>query len=391
MLKRQTLQMTLGPTWRGSLFYFTWWGTMGSVFPFLSVYLTRLGMSGRDIGLLVAMLPLIYLFMGPLSSALADRWSQRIQMLMLGLAGLGITLMLAWIPQSFWGVAVVILLISLFRSPVVPIADSLITGMSMRHGLNYGTMRLWGSVGFAAMAIGGGAIWEQVGFTPMFVTAGLLLGGVMIITTMLEDRPMVQEQQRQPLTKLFRDPGLVALLGGTYLVGTTLEASFFFGGVYMDSLSGSQFLIGLFLGLSAFSELPTMQYAQAIIRRLRGPGTLMLAYLLLASSYLGHAFAQTPEALLFAAVIKGFGFGLFIVGSVQLLNQRAPDEWASTVQAAFHSGTFGLSPLISLPIAGIIYDELGPVALFAVTAIMVCLGGLVVFVALLRGWLSATD
>jgi PPP family 3-phenylpropionic acid transporter len=326
-------------------------------------------------------------FATPLS-ALADRRGWRIPLLRIALAGFALTFFLIGFPRTFATLVPFVVLLSLFFSPIMPIADSLIARMSARHGLNYGSMRFWGSFGFATMAIACGALWQQIGFAPMFGLTSLMFIPVIWYATFLEEEPVVDVQARRPISVIARDPGLVAILLTAFLVGLAMATAMLFEGIYMDSLGGSKLLIGLLSGIIAFSELPTMRYSSLIARYLRGPKTLLAAYGLMGLAYLGYTLAWAPGVLLLLGAVKGLGFGLYFVSTVRLVDARAPGEWASTAQAMLTAGSFGLAPLIAGPLGGVIYDAFGPAAVFVVGAVAVGLAAVVLVLATVRGWLD---
>ena len=84
-------------------------------------------------------------------------------------------------------------------------------------------------------------------------------------------------------------------------------------------------------------------------------------------------------------MIKGFGFGIYFVSTVRLVDERTPPEWASTIQAALNAGAGGLSPLIASLLSGVIYDALGPASVFVACAGALGLAMLIMLVAVARG------
>lgn len=69
------------------LFYFSFFGALGAVFPFMSLYLKQLGFSPREIGLLAGVRPLLGFCSGPLWGSCADRWRMRKQLLVISTVG----------------------------------------------------------------------------------------------------------------------------------------------------------------------------------------------------------------------------------------------------------------------------------------------------------------
>jgi len=129
----------LSPTRSGALFYLIFFLSSGSFSPFLYVYYSELGISGQQVGLLAS------------RSAVLITRSKAV----LSVAGIFFFMQF---PDSFLGIALLMLPLAFCFSPVMSIADSLVARMAQRRNLNYGSMRLWGSVGFASAAFLFGAV-----------------------------------------------------------------------------------------------------------------------------------------------------------------------------------------------------------------------------------------
>lgn len=379
----------LSPLWLGSLFYWFYWTFIAAYDPFLNVYLSQeLGLSGFEIGVLAIFGPLTALLFAPVISAIADGRGWRLPLLQLTLIGWVISLLLFRWPQTFWGMIPVMLLLAIFRSPTAPIGDSLIAQMSATHRLSYGSMRLWGSLGFALMSIAGGIAWQRFGYAPMFFLAAGLAVPCILLITRLEDRSPVQRQTAGSARLLLRDPGLVTLFAIAFLAGVSLISTYIFGGIFMEELGGGRVYVGLMFGLSALTEVPVMFASGRIMDRLTAPRTLFLSLLFIALAVYGHAVSHTPGVLLVAAIVKGVGYGLFFVTIIYLINERTPDEWKATAQSIMGACFVGLAPLFSSAISGYVFDHWGGRVMFAGTASFTLIAIAWMAVALARHWLS---
>lgn len=374
MHRLEQARASLSPTRRGSLFYLGYWGIVGVYAPFINVYFLRLGLSGSEIGILGSLLPLVTLLVAPPLSALADARGWRVRVLALAVLGLAGCLLVLGVPRSFAGLAPLMALLALARSPIAPIGDSLVARMAARHHLDYGRLRMWGSLSFSVVAIACGALWERLGYGLMFALAGLLFLPVVGAALLLEEGQTGVLRARSSPRVLLGDGALLALLLASFLVGAAIGADIIFSGIFMDGLGGGGLLIGAVLGVSAFSELPAMRYGGTIARRLGGPTTLLIAFALLAAGYAGMALAT----------LKGLGFALYFVSSVRLMDDRVPPELASTVQALNAAGAWGLAPLVANPLNGALYDALGVRAVFAGCTVLMFLAALVILVSARR-------
>ena len=379
------LNRNLSPAARGAIFYLAYWGGVGVYMPFINVQFARLGLSGSQIGLLSALLPLMTLLVAPALAAAGDRRGIRVRILTLSLAGLALALLLLAFPQQFLTLTPIMLLLALARSPVGPIGDSLIARMAVRHRLDFGAMRLWGSLGFAVIATLFGAIWQRAGYSWMFPAAAVLLVPAVLAASRLQEGPVIERGARRPLRDVTHDRGLMVILAATIMVGAALGMDGGFQGIYVEYLGGGGFLVGALFGISAFSELPAMRFASALARRLGPAPTLLLAYGMLELNYIGFALTRTPLLLIPLTIIKGVGFGFYFVNTVRLVDERTPPEWASTIQALMNAGAGGLAPLAASLLGGVLIDLFGPPAIYVACSIAVGLAMLTLGGAALRG------
>jgi PPP family 3-phenylpropionic acid transporter len=352
------------------MFYFNLWAVMGAQMPFFNVYFAHLGLSGLQIGILSAASPLAALFVGPALSLLADRrrWQKRI--LLISIGSTGVLLILFIFPRTFVPLLVLVLVRALLFSPMMSLADGMVARMATRHHIDYGKLRLWGSLSFAIAALVCGALWERWGFEAMFIAVSVLTLPVLWAATGLEESaPVTRGATSTSITtptlrEVRRDQGLLALLVAVSLVGIAEGMYGTFSGVYMDRLGGGQFLVGAIFGLSALAELPAMHYSGVIFRKLGKPVAVSLAYGLVGIAFLGYAVARQPWLLLVFAMVKGVGFALYFVGNVSLIDERAPESWTSTLQSLMNAATRGLAPLITNPLAGLLADSMGLPVIF---------------------------
>jgi PPP family 3-phenylpropionic acid transporter len=371
------LRSRLSPKSRGSLFYLAFYFSMASYLPFINVYFRTLGLSGWQIGILSALLPTMSFLIVPPLAILADRRRRRVQLLTGTVVGCAASLIVLMLPNTFLALLPLMALFSLFYSPIVPLADTSIVGMAARHGQNYGDMRLWGSLGFAISAAVFGAIWAFAGYRAMFAAAAGLSFVVAYFARSLDEADHIEPRQRTPLRTIGQDRLLVAVLITTFLAASSIGMEFTFVGIYMSNLGGSGLLVGLLFAVAAIFELPSMRYSGRIAAHLGAAETLVLAYGLLVVTYLGYAAAPNPYVLLACSVVRGLGYGLFYVGTIRFLNERAPVEWSATVQGISNATAYGLGQLITRPLGGRIYDVFGPRVLYVFCAVMLGIAAII--------------
>jgi len=283
--------------------------------------------------------------------------------------------------------------IAVFSSPMFPLGDSLIAGMAQRHQLNFGTMRLWGSFGFALSAIAGGMLWEQIGLNMMFLFTGLALFPAAFFASRLEKGPqaMLEEQKRTSVKEIWHDTGLVLLIIASFLIGVAMQFFALFDGLYMNSLGGAPTFVGLLFGIAALCELPAMQYSVALNCYLRGPRILLLGYAALLLTFAGYLLVWQAWMLLPLAIFRGIGIGFFFVNTVRLTSERAPESLQSTVKSTVRAASFGLAPLVASPIGGELFDRYGFRAVHICACLVILAAILVLSAGLLKGIFSESS
>jgi PPP family 3-phenylpropionic acid transporter len=390
MIQVKTPKFILSPAVSGAAFYGAHFFAFGAVMPFINVYFVQIGLNGRQIGIISALLPAMTLFIAPLIAAYADRHRRRVAIL----AGCSLATVFVFFlfrfTESYLWLLLIMLTFAIVRSPVLPLADGLMARMASRNSLNFGAMRLWGSIGFATAAIIGGAIWQRAGYLPMFMAGSLLFLPSAWVAGALEEGRARHETAPSPqsVRVLFQDSGFVILLVATFFVGIGMGMGITYEGIYMDRLGGNGLLIGLLLGLAAYSEIPIMLFSDRIRAKVGGIKTLLLAYGLFAFAYLGYSWATAVWVPLIFALFKGMGIGLYITATVRIVDERIPEEWSATAQSLVTASMMGVAILVASLAGGAVMDGWGVTAVFRVGSFSIMLAMLLVLIAKQRGALS---
>jgi PPP family 3-phenylpropionic acid transporter len=360
----QALRQRISPQVRGAAFYLSIFLSTGAFFPFLNIYYRDLGFSGKQIGILSIFSPIISLVFATPISALADRKHWRIRILQVAIAGQAIFIFLLQFPRNYLSVAIILVGMAIISCPVMSIGDSLIARMASRNGLNYGGMRLWGSAGFAVSAAAFGVVWQRFSLAPMFIVGSLFMFPLLIVVRSLDEGLPAGTSERQPMSVIFQDTGLVILVVVSFLMGVSNSLSMYYEGILVRYLGGGNNLVGLMAAFAATSEITTMLLGQRIAARLKDAKTLILGLGLLCCAYIGYVLAPNPGVLVPMAIFRGLGFGLFFSNIVRIVNQRAPEEWVTTAQTLRSVAMFGIATLIAAPLGGLIHDTVSPSAVF---------------------------
>lgn len=355
-------------------FYFVSLGALGSVVPFLGARLEAAGLSGHQIGVLMAMLPLGRLVSAPLWGWLADRFAMAGVLLRVGcaLALVGELLLLFQADPVY--AAVGLFLFSAGRAPLGPLVDSVTLQALTQPGHDpreYGRVRLWGSVGFLAFAMVCGRL-SDLRIDP------LVLGAVLVAATAALAFRFPTRGAGGPapvlpaLRALLQQPFLVPLLGMACLQAMTLSVydTFFSSHVHALGLPAMVTAAAVAVGVSC--EVAVMRFGRPLLARIGAPRALLLAALVGIPRWALISYVTEPVMLVAIQVLHGVAFGLFWIAGVQLMAEKAPAQVSASAQSLLSAASYGVGALAGALLAGEVRAAWGTAAIFQCLTLLSC-------------------
>ncbi|MCB9778596.1 MAG: MFS transporter [Alphaproteobacteria bacterium] len=360
----------LSPALLLSLVYLFVIGGTGAWGPFLGLHLERAGHSGAWIGALLALIPLTRILSAPLWAALADRFRRGATLLRLAtglstLAAVVVTLDRFGTP----GLAVALVAFAFLRAPIGPLLDSAAVQQLVAGGgdaRDYGRLRLWGSVGFMALAglasvlvadadSGRPALWLAVG---TWVLATLL-------TFVMPGPPTAAPAPVLPaLRALARAPFLAPLMVGLTLHGAGLAVYDMLLPMHMDGLGLGGGWTGAALGMGIAAEIAIMAVGGRLLQRAPPGPLLVLAALVGAVRWALLAVVTTPWLVVALQASHGIVFGVFWVAGVELMRTQAPAEVRNSAQSLLMISAYGVGSLLTAGATSLWLDAIGTAGLF---------------------------
>jgi PPP family 3-phenylpropionic acid transporter len=359
------------PGTRASIYYLMVWGMLSIYATYTSIDFIQRGVTETQWGIISALRALTIFFVAPqIIGAFA--------------------LLLFPLPKQFFGFALVMMISAFFTSAVNPLGDGIVVRMAKKHDLEYGRLRLWGSLGFAVFGTAAGFVWNLIGFQWLYFAGFLGLLLVAFLTILLEEPQdeIVQEPPEAEMSpQLIKTPSakgdrkkLIGLLLGDVvlllfflaaLFRATSELMFFsFSGIYVDALTGNGFFTGLINNGSALLEVPVMLSSQKIIRKFSLESVITFGFVIQMLGIGLFAFTVNPWLMFIGSALRNAGFAFYFVAAVQFIDNRAAPGYATTYQGFLSSISWGLAPLIIAPLGGLIYEHWGAQWVFIMGTIL---------------------
>ncbi|MCL4515324.1 MAG: MFS transporter [Firmicutes bacterium] len=356
-------------------FYFAYFVAFGIYSPYLNLYFKQQGLSGAQIGIINMIIPLVAMVIPPLAGQLADKSNQR-RYLLAGMVIFSIPfLVMLEVSHSFpWAVALM-LAFSILSSPVAPVADGVTLEMLGQNANRYGSIRVWGSIGYAAAVFGIGKVLEVAGWGTVFALYSVMGLSAGVLALRLPERsgaqkglPSGQEPPRLLIKPLLTNGRLATFLVIAFLARASATTYYNFFSIYLDNLGIRTGLIGLSWTIGVISEIAVVIFFSSWILEHIGPEVLYLAGLAgTALRWYLYSAVTSPGAILFTQLLHGLTFAAFQIGAVSIVNELTPAGLKASGQSLLSAITVGLAGVMGAFGGGLLYDMVGLRPLFALS------------------------
>ncbi len=306
------------------LFYFFWFGAMGALLPFLSLYYRSVELSLTQIGVLAALTGAVQLVAAPMWSMLADLFQMRRVLWPLAAAGTIGPYLLMGRTSSFAMLFVLALLQALFAAPVVALADSATLTLLGDRREQYGSQRMFGGIGWAVSTIVSGRVIEHWGYGAAFWGYAVCASGAVLAILALPQTQLVASNIGAAVRGLLRDARWFAFLSCVFLIGCCSSIVHSFISLFLQDIGASDTQIGLAHSLASLSEIPVMALSPIMLRRWGARPLMVMAGMLYAVRMAIYILFPTPAWALTAQLLHGLCFGALWTAGVVEVQRLAP-------------------------------------------------------------------
>ncbi len=357
--------------------------TIGIYMPFWPVWLSSRGFGAGEIGLLLAMGTWVKVFSSPAMAQVADR-SGRAKATLVACAAMTLLFFSAFfVAEGFWPILAVMVLVNVFHPVLIPLTETQTMAAANAGRLDYGRVRLWGSLTFILGTIGAG--WLLTGRGPDLILP-LILGalGLNVLAAMIfpGSARAVTPGPGRGLWGLFKNRRFLLFLGTASLLGASHAVYYGFSALHWRAAGLSPAAVGWLWALGVIAEVILFAFSARIVARLGPFGLLALAGFggVVRWSVLGGTTAL--PALAAAQILHAATFGAAHLGAMYFLARNAPPDLAASAQAVYSAIAGGVAIGLAMLAAGWLYGEFAGGA-FYVMAVLSALGGLLAL-ALMR-------
>lgn len=355
---------------RLSFLYGVLFTVIGVQMPFWPVWLESRGMGPMEIGILLGAIYWAKVITNPVIAQIVDHHGGRRRM-MIGLAAAALLFFIGYVwAEGFWPLLILGVLSGSLAAAQMPLTETVTMTLTRQGRLDYGRVRLWGSLTFIGASILAGTLVESLGppiiLTLIIVGAAATVAGTLVVP---EPRRGPTTGSRLPFTALLRDRRYRLFLVTASLTQASHCVYYGFATLHWRAQGLSSGVIGGLWAIGVVAEIALFLFSGAAVRRVGAPGLLLIGAVGGVLRWSLLAVVAAPWLLVPLQVLHAATFGATHLGAMHLIADTIDPRLAARAQALYSSVAMGLVPGIALLVAGPLYDRLHGHA-FAVAALI---------------------
>lgn len=361
--------------------------------PYISVYYRSQGISVSEIGILLAIGPLVTLVAQPSWGILGDKTGRHLSVLRLVIGGSMLAVLSFYLADSFWLYALAAGLMTLFTCGIQPMGDTVVVKEAARRGYRFSSIRMGGTLGYSLTVVLAGGLLKLYPSASFGLTSFLYLA-MLLITFALPKPQGTQAQgtqaqgaeaprQKLEIGRLFRNHRviLIILFAFVFQLGLSFYGAFI--GVFVtEELGYDNSVIGVMQCIAALSEAPVLLFIDKALRRFRTQTLLVAAGFIMVVRLLLPPLTFSIAGVAVAQALQGMSFMIMYYSTVMYLNEKLDPSLRGTGMSVLCVVQGGMAALLSNVVGGQLGDRLGLRSSYLLYA-----GLLLVFMLACCGWL----
>jgi len=333
-----------------SAMQFMFWAAFG-ISPFIVVLLREENLSSVTTGLILAVNAFVGIIGQPVWGMASDWIKSSKKIFIFCMSACTVTYIFLTFTRSPLYMGIILAVDTLFRSACAPLLDVwTLSGCAGDENISYGSLRLWGSIGFALTVLLFGIISEGRSVRAIFPFY-FVLAAITIILSLFVGYENTSSLRRISLKEL--KPGQ---LFSNYHYVTFIIFIFFLAmpnapaGSFLPDLvadvGGDMGQYGLMHSIKAFLEVPFFFFGKKILEKFGSIRIVIAGACIYAIQMLLFATSATPAQVISAQLLLGPAYSLLLVGNLEYVYKIVPDNLKATAQTFVNAFGYGLSSIV---------------------------------------------
>jgi MFS transporter, PPP family, 3-phenylpropionic acid transporter len=342
---------------------------------FGNLYFQSIGFSGTQIGIIGSFGTAIGLIALPMWGLFGDIFQSRKKLLIIMMSLSSITLFCFTLTKSFYVIAALTVVASLFPMSTTMDANTLVH--LGENGSNYGKFRVWGSIGFAVANFIVGYFLQRTTYMNLYYCYVFFMILTLILTSTMPEikvtlkKEDVEKKISGHLKDMLTNRAFTIFLIVVFLAQFALLSGEFYFAIYLKSIHAPASLIGLAFTVTGLSEIPVFIYSSKLIKKFGTKKLLVFALGVFTIRTFLYSIVKNPYLILPLQLLCGLDYAPFFAAAVNYVNDLAPNRLKSTAQSIFAIVGTNLASIAGALIGGRLLDLMGVQMIYRYAALVV--------------------
>ncbi|MBT3536886.1 MAG: MFS transporter [Rhodospirillaceae bacterium] len=372
---------------RLSFFFGAVFAVVGVMAPFWPVFLKARGLTAPEIGLLLSAGLWLRVILNPLIAQWADRRGERRRPLLILSAAAMLGFLCFLFAEGFWGLLAVNLVASIAFSSIIPLGETVVLATVYRLGLDYGRLRIWGSLTFIATSFAGGPMLAVFGSWSVLWAILALMLVVVLACALLPERTETKSPAPKTsgaVSRLLRQPVFLLFLVAGGLGNASHAVLYGFATLHWRSVGYSDVLVGLLWAEGVAAEIVLFWLGNRLLSRFGAANLLALGAAAGIIRWTAMGLSDALWLALLTQILHAFTFGAAHLGAMHFIARAAPEDMSATAQSLHGAVGAGIAVGLVMALAGVLYETFANGAFYFMAGIAAA--SLLAALALAKAW-----
>ncbi|MEZ5875893.1 MAG: MFS transporter [Hyphomicrobiales bacterium] len=379
--------------WRLGFLYAALFLVVGCYLPYFPVWLKSRALDADQIAILLATPLYVRIIFTPAISFAADRLGGRRPILIALAWGSLASFGLLWVSAGFWQMLFAVSLLAINWTTIMPLIETVAVSGIRKTGLDYGRVRLWGSLSFIAASLGAGVAIQWLGpqsvLSLLVGATVLMIAGSYLVPRDIDDRgagaaTTLRRLKLSDAFALLRAPLFLLFVAAASLIQGSHALLYAFGSLHWRAQGFTGGTIGALWSIGVVAEVALFAVSGRVIAKTGTARLLMLAGL---AAVLRWGFLAVDPPLWATVLLQSLHamtFGAAHLAAIHFLTRAVPEDRAATAQGLYAAVVAGLVMGSVTILCGPLYRMLGGEAYGVMAAL--ALGGAACAFLLMQRW-----
>ncbi len=339
-----------------SIFYFFMYGSSFIGMQYLTIYYKELGFESLDITKIIIISTIMSIFSSLFWGYRFDKSKHKERILYALIVGSLISFISIKFFDSLIEIMIANVVFSMFYFSLQPLFTTVTLTNVENNCQNYGTVRLFGTIGFCFFSVLIPLIKND---NTIFISMAIVSNVMLIIFTIILKKDKinteVKKNKKYKFRELFKDRIILKFIIFVSVINITMGAYFNFFGIYfIEELGYSKTMFGVMCAISTLAEIPFLLLSNKIFNKVNIKNILMISGVATGVRWGLCAFVTTQYTLIAIQLLHGLGFIVLITTVNIYINNNCKEEYLASIQSLFFIVTLVFSKIFGSIIGGVL-------------------------------------